>query len=114
MMMEPLALQPLRGRDRARLVSEVPLSRWIEASCGVTFAPAERPWELEAEVIGCLNPSLNIENGRRDSGHRIADTRGAIHRSGIAGEGRLRVVLPVGRWRRMSALDSTPVELIGF
>lgn len=61
--LEGLGLQPRQGMDRSLLVSEVPLSTWIEASCGVTFAPTAEPWRLEEGVISLLNPPLNIKPG---------------------------------------------------
>ena len=78
---EALALQPRRGSDRSRLLSEAPLSGWIEDCCGVTFAPAERPWEIEAEVIRLLNPPLNINNGTHPFRIQVKASRAALRRA---------------------------------
>lgn len=79
---ESLALQPRSGSDRARLTSEVALSQWIEASCGVTFAPTERPWEKEAEVIRILNPPLNLDHkGTHPFRFAVRDRRAALARA---------------------------------
>lgn len=79
--MGSLMLQPLRGRDRSRLVSELPLSRWIEASCGVTFAAAPRPWELELEIIRLLNPPLNIAKGTHPFRLEVSVCRAALRQA---------------------------------
>jgi hypothetical protein len=79
--MEGLALQPRRGSDRSRLISEAPLSRWIEDFCGVTFAPVERPWEIEAEVIRLLNPPLNIDNGTHPFRLEVKACRAALRQA---------------------------------
>lgn len=60
--LQALELQPRIGSDRTRLISETRLSQWIEASCGVTFAAADRPWDKEAEIISLLNPPLNLDH----------------------------------------------------
>lgn len=63
LLMGHLTLAPRAGSDRSRLLSEAPLSAWIENACGVTFARADRPWELESLIISHLNPPLNIDQG---------------------------------------------------
>lgn len=63
MLLESLRLRPRVGSDRSRLVSEAPLSRWIAECCGVTFAPAGRPWDLERAVIALMDPPLNLSGG---------------------------------------------------
>lgn len=84
LLLASLALEPRRGSDRSRLVSEAPLANWIEESCGVTFAPVERPWLLEKEVIGLLNPPLNIDNGTHPFRWNVKDQRAALrHACGL-------------------------------
>ncbi len=75
-----LQLQPKSGSDRSRLTSEAPLSRWIETSCGATFARSDRPWELEAAVIQLLNPPLNIEKGTNPFRFEVSARRSALRR----------------------------------
>lgn len=76
-----LQLQPKSGGDRSRLTSEAPLSRWIEASCGATFARSDRPWELEAAVIRLLDPPLNIDKGANPFRFEVSARRSALRRS---------------------------------
>lgn len=86
LLMERLTLQPLKGSDRSRLVSEEPLSRWIEASCGVTSATAERPWESEAGVIRLLSPPLNISKGTHPFRQDVRARRTMLRQAcGVAG-----------------------------
>jgi hypothetical protein len=86
LLMERLVLQPLKGGDRSRLVSEEALSGWIEASCGVTSAPAERPWESEAGVIKLLNPPLNISKGTHPFRQDVRACRTMLRQAcGVAG-----------------------------
>jgi len=73
---------PGQGSDRSRLVSEAPLADWwIEASCGVSFATAECPWLLEKEVIGILNPPLNIDHGTHPFRWKVKAQRAALRRA---------------------------------
>jgi hypothetical protein len=76
-----LGLEPRRGSGRSRLVSEVPLSRWIESACGVTFATAERPWEFETDVIAILNPPLNIGRGTHPFRLEVKARRAALRQA---------------------------------
>jgi hypothetical protein len=76
-----LGLEPRRGSDRSRLASEVPLSRWIESACGVTFATAERPWEFETDVIAILNPPLNIDCGTHPFRLEVKARRAALRQA---------------------------------
>jgi len=86
LLMERLTLQPLKGSDRSRLVSEEPLSRWIEASCGVTFALREGPWESEAGVIRLLTPPLNISKGTHPFRQDVRARRTMLKQAcGVAG-----------------------------
>lgn len=85
LLMGHLALQPREGSDRSRLVSEQPLSRWIETSCGVTLAPAERPWESEADIIRLLNPPLNISKGTHPFREEVRACRAMLRQAcGVA------------------------------
>lgn len=81
LLLASLALEPRQGSDRSRLVSEAPLANWIEASCGVTFASVERPWLLEKDVIGLLNPPLNIDNGTHPFRWKVKAQRAALRRA---------------------------------
>lgn len=86
LLLDNLKLEVKRGSDRSRLLSEVPLSRWIAASCGVTFARAERPWELESAVIGQLNPPLNLDRGTHPFRAEVSARRSALRRAcGLGG-----------------------------
>jgi len=81
LLFDALRLQARVGSDRSRLISEVALSRWIENSCGVTFARAERPWELERAVISALNPPLNLDAGTHPFRAEVSARRSALRRA---------------------------------
>ena len=81
LLIQKLSLKPRIGSDRSRLEDEAPLSKWLEASCGLTFAVSERPWEWEAEVIGLLNPPLNIDDAAHPFRLKVKEQRSALRRA---------------------------------
>ena len=81
LLMTRLQLQPRSGADRSRLISEAPLSTWIEACCGVSFARADSPWDVEAAVIKLLNPPLNIDQGTHAFRMEVKARRSALRRA---------------------------------
>jgi hypothetical protein len=76
-----LGLEPLRGSDRSRLITEAPLTSWIERSCRVTFAVVESPWKYEAAVISQLNPPLNLDGGAHPFKVTVQQQRAALRRA---------------------------------
>lgn len=81
LLIDSLDLKPKLGSDRSRLISEQPLSRWMETACGVTFARADQPWKLEATVIGQLNPPLNLDRGTHSFRSEVSARRLALRRA---------------------------------
>lgn len=81
LLLDTLKLQVRPGSDRSRLVTEAPLSRWMETSCGVTFARSDRPWELERAVIQQLNPPLNLDSGTHPFRTQVSAQRTALRRA---------------------------------
>ena len=85
MLMESLQLRPRPGSDRSRLVSEVPLSRWIADCCGMTFARVDRPWELERDVIALMNPPLNLSGATHPFAADVSERRRALRSACVVG-----------------------------
>jgi hypothetical protein len=81
LLFEHLCLKPKPSSRRSKLVSEVPLSQWINRACGLTFAQQMAPWVAEAEVIGWLNPPLNILPGPHPFASVVSDRRLALRQA---------------------------------
>jgi hypothetical protein len=81
LLMSHLGLEPRTGSDRSRLVTEGPLSDWIDAACGLTFAEAQNPWQAERAVIQALNPPLNIDMGTHSFRADVSRCRAELKRA---------------------------------
>ena len=73
-----LALQPLSGHGRSRLVDETPLTSWMNQHCGLTFVVAQAPWSHERAVIERLDPPLNIIGGTHPFRETVQAVRSAL------------------------------------
>jgi hypothetical protein len=70
-----LSLTPKLGHDRARIVEEEDLTRWIDTNLGLTLAPVPEPWDLEVTVIRSMNPPLNLVPGFHPFRHVVRAAR---------------------------------------
>jgi hypothetical protein len=75
-----LALSPKRGHERARLVDEAPLSRWIDATCALTTAVTATPSRVEDDVIRTLGAPLNLRPGYHEFRFVVEEARRALRR----------------------------------
>jgi hypothetical protein len=75
-----LALEPMAGNDRSRLVNETPLTSWMQRHCGLTFVAAAEPWLHEEAVIARLDPPLNIAHGTHPFRAKVEAARAALRR----------------------------------
>ena len=57
------------GTRRTFVDGEQQLSRWMSEHAYVSFAPHERPWELEERLIGLLDLPLNLDGNGRNAFH---------------------------------------------
>jgi hypothetical protein len=80
LVLKHLGLEPRVGSSRARLLSEAPLSQWINESCGVTFAQDDAPWVSEVEVIASLKPPLNLSPGSHPFASEVSARRSVLRR----------------------------------
>lgn len=79
-----LALLPKQGHDRARLVTEAPLSLWISAHCALTTAVTATPSRIEDEVIRTLCAPLNLRPGYHEFRFAVEQARRALrHNCGL-------------------------------
>lgn len=63
LLIEHLRLEPVKGRGRAKVLSERPLTQWIDEYIGFTVIPVQQPWIIEEAVIGVMQPPLNLRKG---------------------------------------------------
>jgi hypothetical protein len=77
---EALGLSPRVARDRARLLDERPLSRWIGENCALTTAVRAEPWIIEDEVIRLTTAPLNLVPGYHDFRHVVRKARERLRR----------------------------------
>jgi hypothetical protein len=75
-----LALEPMAGYDRSRLVDEAPLTSWMQKHCGLTFVAAAEPWRHEEAVLARLDPPLNIVHGTHPFRVDVEAARVALRR----------------------------------
>ena len=75
-----LALEPLAGYDRSRLVNEAPLTSWMDEHCGLTLVIAQAPWRYERAVIARLDPPLDIRDGTHPFREEVQAARSALRR----------------------------------
>lgn len=75
LLFDHLGLEAWPGADRARLLDEGPLTRWMHDAAGVTFAVQPEPWLVEGEVISALNPPLNLRPGHHGFRHIVSELR---------------------------------------
>lgn len=77
---DTLDLQPLAGYDRSRIRNERPLTVWMTAHCGLTWAMQPAPWEWEAQVIEALRPPLSIRPGAHPFRFEVSSARSRLRR----------------------------------
>ena len=78
---DSIGLTPRAGSDRARLVTEAPLSAWMAAHLGLTVVGVERPWLIEHDIITTLAPPLNIQGGVHPFRFRVQEARAQLRRA---------------------------------